>query len=1784
MTLTTAPALRRSVSSAAPSSPASVPTPHHRLAPPAGDIQLPDGDTFDNVTENVTLPITLTVDGNTLNLTWSVHHDPETTDTNKVTISGGTLIVNPVNRVTPRWIILRATTGSGDSKTLVNDYTLRITLARPKLRLTAAPGHLLTGHTTQFTATSGSEAAITWSIAEGGTAATIDPNTGIVTASATAETITVQASVAQTTTHAAGTVTTSLEIDDFGNFEKSDFADYDRDGLIEIHDLAMLHNMRYNLAGTSYKESANDVDANTLGCPDTGCNGYELMRDLDFDRDNDGTTWSGDSTRGYTLDSGDSQAPWFITANGGWEPIGDCGVINGECLEETHNDYRPFTATFEGNGYMIRNLAIRRNQSHIGLFGYTDNATIRNLGLEQALADYTGSTEYNYIAPLVGWMEGGAITASYATGAADGGDGDDDYVGGLVGRQIGGTLIASYATGTAHGRGGDYDSVGGLVGEQSNATLIASYATGTVHGGAGERDDAGGLVGYQDGGTLTASYATGNVDGGDGDYDEVGSLIGSYEDDDTTTVSYGFGTRTGGEADGIDRSQSTTATSAAALTLATAGAQWSAIDSGTQGAWDFGDGNQPPALLYNDYDGTSDANDIDYCALFAAAHAQCGTLIPGQRASTIPQFGIGEDNIQLTDGNTTSHITANILLPTTLTVGDNTLDLMWSVHHDPETTIANKVTLSDGQLIVNADNRTFTRWIILRVTTGTGDNQTLVNDYRLRIVQGNGGGLPSPGLRLTSAVDTLLLNGTHRFAATSLGDTPITWSVTAPDNGETTLATIEEDGTLTANGVGQVKVTASVAADTTHRAASASHTVAIRIPTPLTLTTTDTLVAGEMFDFTASDPSTSGRAITWSVTNPDGTSTDLAMIDASSGRLTAQGAGMVKVTASVAEDDTYSSATASHTLTITHITNTLAFTAPVSTLEVNASHSFAATSDSSGAISYTITDVNGSPTTLATINPTTGALTASGAGRVKVTATVAADTTHSGATASHTLEITRLASTLTLASTPDADTLAVRGTHTFIAMTDVADDTRSITWRVTDTGDAATDRADIGAATGLLTARKAGMVKVTATVAADRVYTVATTSYTFTIARLPSTLALITATDTLAVNGAFTFEATNLNSGAITWEVTNTDGTSTDRAEINDSGQLTGLKGTGMVRVTASVVADDIYTAGSVSHDVTLNRLNSDLAFDSTVDELDVNANHTFVVSTDSTGAITWEVTNTDGTSTDRAEINDSGQLTALKGGGMVRVTASVVADDIYTAGSVSHDVTLNRLDSDLAFDSTVDELDVNATHTFAVSTDSTGAITWEVTNTDSTSTDLAEINDSGQLVGLKGTGMVRVTASVVEDDTYATGSVNHDVTINRITATITLADYSRSLLRNASPVTLTATTNSAETITWSGSNASVATLTDNGDNTATLTPVAAGVLTVTAEVAQSDTHTGISVTSDTITINELDPPNLMITGSPPAILAVMDTHTFTVTHLGSGAITWNVTDTDGGATDLATIDEGTGVLTANKGGMVKVIATVAEEGRYSTATASHDLELTRLANTLTLTLEGGGDLPNTLEVDATHDFAVTRLGTGAITWSVTDTDDGATDLATIDEGTGVLISNKGGKVKVVATVAQDDQYESATATHTLELTRLANTLTFTSPAATVDVGDSVTFTATHSGSGAITWSVTGTDDGATDLATINENSGVLISNKGGRVKIVATAAQGDRYAATTASHDLELTRLANTLTLTLEGGGDLPGTLEVDATHDFATTRLGTGAITWSVTDTDDGATDWQP
>ena len=223
------------------------------------------------------------------------------------------------------------------------------------------------------------------------------------------------------------------------------------------------------------------------------------------------------------------------------------------------------------------------------------------------------------------------ITASYATGNANGGMGNDS-VGGLVGQMSGtNSITASYATGNANGGMGN-DSVGGLVGYTSRDTntITASYATGDANGGVGS-DSVSGLVGFMGAGTnsITASYATGAANGNGGS-DNVGGLVGEVDASGTHTIthSYAFGATNGGTTDGNDGTAHPAGLSGSGAAKANgltapggsentdADAVWDQVASNTKDAWDFGTNTQAPALKYADYDG--DMAGVDYCALFPA--------------------------------------------------------------------------------------------------------------------------------------------------------------------------------------------------------------------------------------------------------------------------------------------------------------------------------------------------------------------------------------------------------------------------------------------------------------------------------------------------------------------------------------------------------------------------------------------------------------------------------------------------------------------------------------------------------------------------------------------------------------------------------------------------------------------------------------------------------------------------------------------------------------------------------------------------------------------------------------------------------------------------------------------------------------------------------------------------------------------------------------------------------------------------------------------------------------
>ena len=254
--------------------------------------------------------------------------------------------------------------------------------------------------------------------------------------------------------------------------------DVDNDGLIEICHLSQLDAIRYDLDGDgvadaqAYADAFPDAAAG-MGCPSSGCSGYELVADLDFDTD------------------GNGQADAYWNDGAGWEPIG-----REEILSNGQLTFYGWDATFDGGGHTISNLFINRTERQmVGLFtSVLSTGYVRNIGLIDV--NISGRNA----GALAGFSEG-TITASYVTGSVSA-SGDYSTAGGLVASHWpGGSITASYVTGSVSASG-DYSTAGGLVGSNySGGGIATSYATSSVSGS----NTVGGLVGVNHG-TITSSY------------------------------------------------------------------------------------------------------------------------------------------------------------------------------------------------------------------------------------------------------------------------------------------------------------------------------------------------------------------------------------------------------------------------------------------------------------------------------------------------------------------------------------------------------------------------------------------------------------------------------------------------------------------------------------------------------------------------------------------------------------------------------------------------------------------------------------------------------------------------------------------------------------------------------------------------------------------------------------------------------------------------------------------------------------------------------------------------------------------------------------------------------------------------------------------------------------------------------------------------------------------------------------------------------------------------------
>lgn len=165
-------------------------------------------------------------------------------------------------------------------------------------------------------------------------------------------------------------------------------------------------------------------------------------------------------------------------SGGGWTPIG--------------NEGSKFSGTYNGNGHTINGLYINRGGTdHQGLFGYTNGATIKNLGVTNV-----NITTYRKIGALAGNIENTTIINCYSSGNVSG----SFIIGSLIGITYYSTVSNCYSTGSVSGE----TTIGGLVGyNYTGSTISNCYSTAYL---PGSHSTIGGLVGYNWNASVTNSF------------------------------------------------------------------------------------------------------------------------------------------------------------------------------------------------------------------------------------------------------------------------------------------------------------------------------------------------------------------------------------------------------------------------------------------------------------------------------------------------------------------------------------------------------------------------------------------------------------------------------------------------------------------------------------------------------------------------------------------------------------------------------------------------------------------------------------------------------------------------------------------------------------------------------------------------------------------------------------------------------------------------------------------------------------------------------------------------------------------------------------------------------------------------------------------------------------------------------------------------------------------------------------------------------------------------------
>ena len=325
--------------------------------------------------------------------------------------------------------------------------------------------------------------------------------------------------------------------------------DSNGNGLIDLVTQEQLGNIRYNLAGTSYKTSASDAGA---ACEGGVCRGYELLANIALS-----TNWqpigsTSDSFRSRLQGNGYSITNLDIN---GEDYLGLFAALAGATIDNLIVE----VASIAGDSYVgalagsaknshFTNVEIRAASTssklsatgiHIGgMLGEIIDTTITNATSDLSIVvagSNVGEIMLNGVGGIVGSVFSSSISYAYSSSSVFASDGIS-VVGGLVGwLNANSDLSYSSASGSVNSRGTRNYAYGGLVGlVQNNSRISNSSTSGSVTSSGNSNANYGGLVGWVASSDISHSSASSSVTS-NGNNVQYGGLVGGMSD---TKISY----------------------------------------------------------------------------------------------------------------------------------------------------------------------------------------------------------------------------------------------------------------------------------------------------------------------------------------------------------------------------------------------------------------------------------------------------------------------------------------------------------------------------------------------------------------------------------------------------------------------------------------------------------------------------------------------------------------------------------------------------------------------------------------------------------------------------------------------------------------------------------------------------------------------------------------------------------------------------------------------------------------------------------------------------------------------------------------------------------------------------------------------------------------------------------------------------------------------------------------------------------------------------------------------